>query len=104
MHWKSSLAVVSALLLIGAVGAAQAGDMDKKSSAMKKIDQNGDGVISLEEAKNAGVAGLPESFDDYDLNNNGSLEEGEFARFEEEHGGELKYESQTKEREMMENE
>jgi len=104
MNWQTSLAVVCALLLVGGAGVAQAGEMGKKSSAMKQIDQNGNGVISLEEAKNAGVAGLAENFDDYDRNGNEKLEEGEFARFEADHGGKLKYKSRTKEEEKMGNE
>jgi hypothetical protein len=103
MQGKISLAVVSAVLL-GFAGAAQAGDMGKKSSAMKQLDQNGNGKVSLEEAKAAGASELTDQFKKYDANGNETLEPGEFARFEAEHGGKIQYKSRTKEKEMMENE
>jgi Ca2+-binding EF-hand superfamily protein len=100
MLGKTSLAIAAALL-IGAVGPAQAGEHKEKGGNMSKYDANGDGMISLEEARKAGPSGLAENFEKYDENGNQKLDEGEFARFEADHGKEMKEKAGEKKKEMM---
>ncbi|MFA9460213.1 EF-hand domain-containing protein [Thiohalorhabdus sp. Cl-TMA] len=77
MQWNRSLALL-AVLLIGPVGAAHAGDAGK----FNEIDADGDGTISLEEAREAESDMLAEEFEQYDADDNDRLDQGEFARFE----------------------
>jgi len=98
MIGKTSIAVAAALL-IGATGSVQAAEHEEGTGNMSKYDTNGDGMISLEEAREAGPADLAENFEKYDENGNQQLDEGEFARFEAEHG--MKEEAGEKEGEMM---
>jgi len=100
MIGKTSLAVAAALL-IGVAGSAQAAEHEEGAGNMSKYDTNGDGMISLEEAQEAGPSGLAENFEKYDENGNQQLDEGEFARFEAEHGKEMKEEAGEQEGEMM---
>ncbi len=102
MPWKPSLAVTAALL-IGAAGAVQAEmheDAGQKASGFKEIDANGDGVVSLEEARKAGHSDLAENFQKYDANSNKELDQGEFAAFEAERAKKMKEKSE----EMMDDE
>ncbi|MFP4560819.1 MAG: hypothetical protein ACLFRB_09320 [Thiohalorhabdus sp.] len=91
MQANRSLALVAALL-IGSAGAVQA-EMHEEGHAggtekFEKYDKDGDGKISMEEAKEAGSEKLSENFESYDQDGDNALDQGEFARFESEETGE----------------
>lgn len=72
-------------LLTGAAAAVLsfsviAGDMQSNDKLFKKIDKNGDGVISKEEA--SANKELMKQWGKLDKNTNGSLEMSEFSAFE----------------------
>lgn len=95
MQWKQSLALIAALM-IGSTGALHAEmhgeEGGERTSQFQKYDTNGDGVVSMEEAKNAETQDLAENFEQYDENGNQQLDQGEFARFEAEHGKKMEEE------------
>lgn len=107
MQWKKPSFAVMAACLIGAAGAAQGamhGDKGHKGASFDKIDTNGDGVVSLEEAREAGGSGLAKKFQKYDANGDEEIDQGEFARFEKERAQEMKKEGQKKSGGMMDDE
>ncbi|MBA1147197.1 calmodulin [Ectothiorhodospiraceae bacterium WFHF3C12] len=71
---------IAGALLIALASVAMAGEKGMGTAAMKQLDANGDGMISPEEA--TAHPRLSENFDEYDTDGSGTLEQGEFARFE----------------------
>ena len=53
---------------------------DEKAKLFQKLDTNGDGVITMDEAE--ALADLPDSFADGDDDNDGKLTPEEFAKLE----------------------
>lgn len=53
---------------------------DSNAEMFMKLDANSDGVISMEEAE--AHADLPDEFADGDLNDDGQLDQAEFAKLE----------------------
>lgn len=79
-----------AILLIGSAGAVQAegGMAEEEVTAehFQRYDTNGDGVVSLEEARATESEVLVEKFGAYDENGDQTLDKGEFAKFSAEEG------------------
>lgn len=71
---------IAGALLMGLASIAMAGEKGMDTAAMEQLDANGDGVISPEEA--SGHQGLSSNFEELDTDGSGTLEQGEFARFE----------------------
>jgi len=91
MQRKHGLALATAVL-IGSAGLVQAAMHEEtggeEAHEFQKYDTNGDGMISLEEAKKAHDSDLTKNFKQYDRNGDNQLDQGEFARME---AGEAKH-------------
>lgn len=71
-------AAIIALMLAATAQAAERGHGE--GALMRALDTNGDGVVSVEEAK--ANPDLAREFQQYDQNRDGNIDQGEFSRFE----------------------
>jgi hyperosmotically inducible protein len=86
-----SCRIATAVALLATAGAAAAGDaaptgaMARSSAEFKRLDANGDGYVTREEARS--VRGFDRAFKDSDENQDGKLDAAEFDKAQTKHNG-----------------
>lgn len=76
---KRSMGVVAIMTVLSALS-MQSVSADASAEMFGKLDTNADGYISVQEAE--AHADLPDAFAEGDMNNDGRLDQAEFAKLE----------------------